>query len=63
MAVIIPESDMLFGEYKDEQVFQIEKSVQYNEKLRSNQTGTCRKKCRKRMVNTISGRIQTYSSR
>lgn len=37
----IAESDMLFGEYKDEQVFQIEKSVQYMEKLRPNGIKVC----------------------
>jgi len=41
MSVIIPESDMLFGEYKDEQVFQIEKSIQYNEKLKPNGIKSC----------------------
>lgn len=41
MAVTIQESDMLFGEYKDEQVFQIEKSIQYNGKLKSNGVKVC----------------------
>ncbi len=33
MAVIISESDMQFGEYDEEQVFQIETCFQYIEKL------------------------------
>ena len=33
MAIVIPESDMLFGEYTEEQVFWLERSVQYTEKL------------------------------
>lgn len=34
--VVIRESDMCFGEYTEEQVFVIEKSTQYYEKLRPN---------------------------
>lgn len=41
MAVVIQESDMLFGEYREEQVFQLEKSAQYNEKLRPNGVKSC----------------------
>ncbi len=41
MAVIIPESDMQFGEYTDEQVFQLEKSAQYTEKLKEKGIKTC----------------------
>lgn len=41
MAVIIPESDMQFGEYKEEQIFQLEKSIQYTEKLRPNGVKSC----------------------
>lgn len=33
MEIVIQESDMRFGEYKESQVFQIEKSTQYTEKL------------------------------
>ena len=33
MGVIIQESGMQFGEYKEEQIFQIEKCKQYTEKL------------------------------
>lgn len=36
MAVIIQESDMRFGEYEEEQVFQMEKSRQYTDKLMPN---------------------------
>lgn len=32
--IIINESDMQFGRYREEQVFQIEKSEQYTKKLR-----------------------------
>lgn len=41
MAVIISESDMQFGEYEEEQVFQLEKSRQYTEKLRPNGVKSC----------------------
>lgn len=41
MAVIIPESDMQFGAYEQEQVFQLEKSSQYTKKLRSNGIKSC----------------------
>lgn len=41
MAVIISESDMRFGEYEPEQVFQLEKSPQYTEKLRPNGIKSC----------------------
>ena len=41
MAVIISESDMQFGEYKQEQVFQLEKSSQYTKKLRPNGIKSC----------------------
>ena len=34
MGVIIPESDMEFGVYQEEQVFRIEESEQYTKKLR-----------------------------
>ena len=41
MGVIIPESDMKFGEYKENQVFQIEESTQYTEKLRQQGARCC----------------------
>lgn len=41
MAIIIPESDMQFGEYEEEQVFHLEKSNQYEEKLKSNGIKSC----------------------
>ena len=41
MAVIILESEMQFGEYKEEQVFQLEKSDQYTKKLRPNGIKSC----------------------
>lgn len=41
MGVVIPESDMQFGEYKEEQVFQIEKCKQYTEKLRQRGVKSC----------------------
>lgn len=41
MGVIIRESDMVFGDYSKESVFQIERSVQYNEKLRKNGVRSC----------------------
>lgn len=41
MPVIIPESDMKFGEYAEEQVFQLEKSRQYAERLRQNGIKSC----------------------
>lgn len=41
MAVIILESGMQFGEYKEEQVFQLEKSGQYTKKLRPNGIKCC----------------------
>lgn len=58
MAVTILESNMLFGEYKDEQVFQIEKSIQYNEKLKYNGIRTIllactMSKCRKPVTGIV----------
>ena len=41
MGVVIPESGMQFGEYKEEQVFQIEKCKQYTEKLRQQGVKSC----------------------
>ena len=41
MGVIIPESDMEFGEYKEKQVFRIEKSKHYTEKLRQQGVRCC----------------------
>lgn len=41
MAVVISESDMQFGEYDKEEVFQLEKSKQYTEKLRPNGVKSC----------------------
>lgn len=41
MGVTIPESGMTFGEYKEEQVFQIEKSEQYTKKLRQHGVRRC----------------------
>ena len=41
MGVIIPESDMEFGEYKEKQVFRIEESKQYTEKLRQQSVRCC----------------------
>lgn len=41
MGVIITESDMQFGEYREEQVFQIEKCSQYTNKLRQNGIKSC----------------------
>lgn len=41
MAVIISESDMQFGTYEQEQVFHLEKSSQYTNKLRSNGIKSC----------------------
>lgn len=41
MAVIIPESGMQFGEYPEEQVFHLEKSSQYTEKLKPNGVKSC----------------------
>lgn len=41
MAVVIPESNMQFGEYSEEQVFHLEKSGQYVEKLKSNGIKSC----------------------
>lgn len=41
MAIVIPESDMLFGEYTEEQVFWLERSVQYTEKLMLNGIKCC----------------------
>lgn len=41
MGVTIFESDMQFGEYKEEQVFQIEKSEQYTKKLRQQSVRCC----------------------
>ena len=41
MTVTIRESDMLFGEYEQEQVFQLERSSQYTGKLRPNGIKSC----------------------
>lgn len=41
MGVIIPESEMEFGEYKKNQVFHIEESEQYTEKLRQQGVRCC----------------------
>ena len=41
MGVTILESEMQFGKYKEEQVFQIEKSKQYTEKLRQQGVRCC----------------------
>lgn len=41
MAVIIRESDMQFGKYDSEHVFQLEKCPQYTEKLRPNGIKSC----------------------
>lgn len=41
MGVIIPESDMEFGVYKEEQIFCIEKCRQYTEKLRQRGVRCC----------------------
>lgn len=41
MSVIIPESGMRFGEYDEGQVFQLEKSRQYSEKLMPNGIKSC----------------------
>lgn len=41
MGVIIPESDMQFGEYNENQIFYIEDSEQYKQKLRQNGVRSC----------------------
>ena len=41
MAMIISESGMQFGEYAEEQVFQLEKSIPYKEKLKSYGIKSC----------------------
>lgn len=41
MPIIIQESDMQFGKYKEQEVFQLEKSRQYMEKLRPNGVKSC----------------------
>lgn len=41
MGAIIPESDMQFGEYEETQVFRLETSRQYTEKLRANGIKSC----------------------
>lgn len=41
MGVIIPESDMEFGEYQEKQVFRIEESEQYTKKLRQQGVRCC----------------------
>lgn len=41
MSVVIYESDMRFGEYENDQVFHIEKSTQYTEKLMPNGIKSC----------------------
>lgn len=39
--VVIPESDMQFGEYREEDVFHIEKCEQYQHKLMPNGVKSC----------------------
>lgn len=41
MGVIIEESEMKFGKYKEEQVFRIETSKQYTEKLKGKGIKSC----------------------
>lgn len=41
MGIIIPESDMQFGKYKEKQIFQLEKSEQYTKKLRQQGVRCC----------------------
>lgn len=41
MGVIITESDMQFGEYRQESVYQLEKSSQYTKKLKPNGIKSC----------------------
>lgn len=41
MGIIIPESDMKFGEYKEKQVFRMEESEQYTKKLRQQGVRCC----------------------
>ncbi len=41
MAVVISESDMQFGEYAEEQVFRLEKSIQYTKDLMPNGIKSC----------------------
>lgn len=41
MGVIIEESGMQFGEYQEDEVFQIETSEQYTKKLRQNKIKSC----------------------
>ena len=41
MGIIIRESDMKFGEYEEDQVFQIEKCPQYTEKLKPRGIKSC----------------------
>lgn len=41
MGVIITESDMQFGKYSEELIFQIEDSVQYKKELRQNGVRSC----------------------
>ena len=41
MTVVITESGMQFGKYTEEQVFPLEKSIQYTEKLMPNGIKSC----------------------
>lgn len=41
MKIVITESDMQFGEYQENLIFQIEDSAQYKEKLRQNGVRSC----------------------
>lgn len=41
MAVIIEESEMKFGEYEEENIFYLEKSIQYKKNLRQNGVKSC----------------------
>ena len=41
MSVVILESDMKFGEYKENQVFRLETSIQYTKRLKSNGIKSC----------------------
>ena len=41
MGIVIPESDMQFGKYKEKQIFQLEKSEQYTKKLRQQGVRCC----------------------
>lgn len=41
MGIVIQESDMRFGEYEKDRVFQIEQCSQYTEKFRQNGIKSC----------------------